>query len=326
MRGWLAIAFILLGCGGSSAAVDAVNIYEPRTFGHFIGDTLERRVEVITSGGTELFTAALPRPGPLTYWLDLVSIQHSAREDSGRRIYDIVLKYQIFYSALEAKRLDIPAFPLKFKNPDSATPEAEAPDGAGASSESGGSTASVPALGLVISPLREIVVESLMPDKPVEISDILRPDATAREISTAPKARLLAASGALLALSGVLLLWHYAVWPFARRAQRPFTQAERQIRKRQSARAGEAPYGDLLLILHRACDQSAGRRVFAADVPEFIETHARFASLSPKLTSFFESSQLYFFSDDRRLAEDRFPSSEITRLAADLARQERAAA
>ena len=119
MRGWLVLAFLLLSTGGSSAAIDAVNIYEPRRFGHFIGDTLERRVEVITSGDTELFTAALPRPGPLTYWLDLVSIEHKSREDNGRRIYDITLKYQIFYSALEAKRLDIPAFPLRFKNPGS---------------------------------------------------------------------------------------------------------------------------------------------------------------------------------------------------------------
>ena len=62
MRSWLAIAFLLLSIGGSSAAIDAVNVYEPRTFGHFLGDTLERRVEVITSGNTELFTAALPRP------------------------------------------------------------------------------------------------------------------------------------------------------------------------------------------------------------------------------------------------------------------------
>ena len=86
------------------------------------------------------------------------------------------------------------------------------------------------------------------------------------------------------------------------------------------------PIGDLLLILHRAFDQSAGRRVFAADISEFIATHERFASLGPKLKSFFESSQIYFFSDDRRLAEDRFPTSELTRLAAELARQERAAA
>ncbi|SFV34054.1 nonribosomal peptide synthetase MxaA [Hyphomicrobium facile] len=326
MRSWLAIAFLLVSAGGSSAAIDAVNIYEPRKFGYFIGDILERRVEVITSGDTQLFTAALPRPGPLTYWLDLVSIKHTEREASGRRIYDITLKYQIFYSALEAKRLDIPAFPLRFINPGSAAPDARAPGEPDASSQLGNYTASVPALGLVISPLREIAVDNLMPDKTIEISDIMRPDAVAQEISTAPKVQLLALSAAVLAVSGILLLSHYAVWPFARRAKRPFTQAERQIRKRQFAASGEAPYGDLLLILHRAFDQSAGRRVFAADVPEFIARHERFAGLSPKLKSFFESSQLYFFSGDRRLAEDRFPSSELTRLAGDLAREERAAA
>ncbi|HET6390656.1 nonribosomal peptide synthetase MxaA [Hyphomicrobium sp.] len=325
MRGWLAIALLLVSAGPSSAAIDAVNIYEPRTFGYFLGDTLERQVEVITSGDTELFTAALPRPGPLTYWLDLVAIEHKERKANGQRIYDITLKYQIFYSALEAKKLDIPAIPLRFRNPNGSVADADLPSEP-TDTEAGRYTASVPALGVVISPLREIVVSDLMSEKSNEISDIMRPDAQAREISMAPKVRLLAASGAALALSGLLLLWHYAVWPFARRAQRPFTQAERQIRRRQLVAQGQASYGELLLILHRAFDQSAGRRVFAADVPEFIATHERFAGLLPKLASFFESSQLYFFSDDRRLAEDRFPLSELTRLASDLARQERAAA
>ncbi len=326
MRSWLAIAFLLLSVGGSSAAIDAVNVYEPRKFGHFLGDTLERRVEVITSGSTELFTAALPRPGALTYWLDLVSIDHSEREEGGRRIYDIYLKYQIFYSALEAKQLDIPSFPLRFKNPNSVAPDGTAPSEPSDASQPGNYTATVPALRLVISPLRDIVLDDLMPEKTGDISDVMRPDAVPQEINLVPRERLLWASAGALAASGLLLLWHYAIWPFARRAKRPFTQADRQIRSLQSAGAGDAPYRDSLLILHRAFDQSAGRRVFAADVPEFVSQHQRFSSLLPRLKSFFESSQLYFFSDDRRAAEDRFPISDLARLAADLAREERSAA
>ncbi|MBS0251259.1 MAG: nonribosomal peptide synthetase MxaA [Proteobacteria bacterium] len=325
MRNWLAFAFLLLSVGGSSAAIEAVNVYEPRKFGHFLGDTLERRVEVITSGKTELFTAALPRPGALTYWLDLVSIDHSEREENGRRIYDITLKYQIFYSALEAKQLDIPSFPLRFKNPNSVAPEGETPSEPSTVSQSGNYTATVPALRLVISPLRDIVLDDLMPEKTGDISDVMRPDAVPQEISVAPRERLLWVSASALAGSGLLLLWHYAIWPFARRAKRPFTQADRQIRSLQSAGAGEAPYRDSLLILHRAFDQSAGRRVFAADVPEFVAQHQRFSRLLPRLKSFFESSQLYFFSDNRRAAEDRFPIGDLSKLAADLAREERSA-
>ncbi|CAA2137868.1 nonribosomal peptide synthetase MxaA [Hyphomicrobium sp. ghe19] len=326
MRAWLTIAILLLSAGGSSAAIDAVNVYEPRNFGHFIGDTLERRVEVITSGDTQLFTAALPRPGALTYWLDLIAVDYSEREENGRKIHDITLKYQIFYSALEAKKLDIPAFPLKFKNPNGADPDAKPPSEGAAEPEQANYTASIPALRLVISPLRDIVLDDLMPEKTGEISDIMRPDAVPHEINLAPKKRLLAASAAALAVSSLLLLWHYAIWPFAPRPKRPFTRAERQIRSIQSAGTDEAPYRNSLLILHRAFDQSAGRRIFAADVPAFIATHERFADLLPTLRSFFENSQLYFFSDDRQTAEDRFPISEVARLAADLAREERASA
>lgn len=326
MRSWLAIAFLLLSSGESSAAIDAVNVYEPRKFGHFLGDKLERRVEVITSGSTELFTAALPRPGALTYWLDLVSIDHSEREENGRRIYDITLGYQIFYSALEAKQLDIPSFPLRFKNPNSVAPDGTAPSEPSAASQPSNYTATVPALRLVISPLRDIVLVDLMPEKTGDISDIMRPDAVPQEINVAPRKRQLWVSAGALAASGLLLFWHYAIWPFARRTKRPFTQADRQIRSLQSAGSGEAPYRDSLLILHRAFDQSAGRRVFAADVPEFVAQHQRFSRLLPRLKSFFESSQLYFFSDDRRAAEDRFPIGDLARLAADLAREERSAA
>ncbi len=319
MRIRLAMMFLFLSAGSSFAAIDAVNVYEPRNFGYFIGDTIERKVEVVTSGSTELFTAALPRPGALTYWLDLIAVSHADREEGGRRIYDISLKYQIFYSALEATDLDIPAFPLKFKNPNSVPPDGSTPSDA---SGAGNYTASVPAFRLVLSPLRDIVLDDLMPEKTKEISDVLRPDAIPQEIGIAPKERTLGASIAVLTICGALLLWHYALWPFGKRQGRPFTQADRQIRL---IGGSQAPYREALLTLHRAFDEAAGRRVFAGDVSSFLTSHRRFANLAPRLREFFESSQLYFFSDDRQTAERRFPIEDVRDLAADLAREERAA-
>jgi mxaA protein len=324
MRGCWIVLFLLMGLRPAVAAIDEVNIYEPRNFGYFIGDTLERDVEVVTSGKTELFTAALPRPGSLTYWLDLVAITHSERQESGRTIYDIKLKYQIFYSAIEATELDIPAFPLKFKNPTSVAPDAAAPsDPADAASKY---SASVPAFRLIVAPLRDLVLVDLMPEKTKELAEVLRPNIQAREIPISAKERLLALSGAALVVSAILLCWHYALGPFKKRAGRPFTQAERQIRDLLAYGTAEASYREALLILHRAFDEAAGHRLFNDDAGAFAKEHPRFNGLVPFYRSFFESSRLYFFSDDRRAAEERFPIEKVRELASDLAREERAAA
>lgn len=324
MRSLWTILFVVLAWGPADAAIDAVNIYEPRNFGYFIGDTLERNVEVITSGSTELFTAALPRPGALTYWLDLIAIDYTERVENGRRIYDIKLKYQIFYSALDAARLSIPSFPLKFKHPSSVAADASAPSDADEAASK--SSASVPAFTLVVSPLRDIVLDDLMPEKTRELSDTLRPDVAAHEIGVVSKERVLALSAAALAASGILMLWHYAIWPFGKRGGRPFTLADRQIRDLLAYGRGDPSYRDALLILHRAFDEAAGHRLFAEDASLFTKQHPRFAGLAPRLKSFFESSRLYFFADDRRAAEERFSIEKVKKLAGDLAREERAAA
>lgn len=324
MRVWWIVALILAGVRPATAAIDAVNVYEPRTFGYFIGDTLEREVEVITSGRTELFTAALPRPGALTYWLDLISIDQSEREENGRRIYDIKLKYQIFYSALEATDLNIPAVALKFKNPTSVAADATAPNNP--EEPAAKYSASVPALRLTISPLRNIVLNDLMPEKTKELSDVLRPNAAAHELPVATKEKALAISGLVLLASALLLLWHYAIWPFKTRAGRPFTLADRQIRDLLSYGTGDPSYREALLILHRAFDEAAGHRLFAEDAAIFTAEHPRYAGLAPHLQAFFESSRLYFFSDDRRAAEERFSYDNVKKLAGDLAREERTAA
>jgi mxaA protein len=315
MRWWAAYAIVVLGATPACAGIAAVNVYEPRAFGYFIGDTLERHVQVITTDGTELFTEALPHPGPLTYWLDLVSVDQKTGESGGRKTYDITLKYQTFYSALEATKVEIPAVPLKFSEAKDNSPKA------GLSAP----TASIPAFKFLMSPIRDIVLQSLNPGENTEIGDVLRPDVKARTISTNSTLKLLAISFIALVLSAAGLLRHYAKWPFARRPGRPFTIADRKIGDLDEGNRDLA-YRDSLIILHRAFDDSVGRRVFAADVPELLKQRHQLAKLTPSLHRFFESSRLYFFSQDRSAAEANFPIEDLRRLASDLARQERAAA
>ena len=328
MRAWL-IILLFIGPTPCLASVEAVNIYEPRAFGYFIGDTFERRIEVITTGDTELLTAGLPRPGPLTYWLELMGVNDKISESQGRKIHDITLKYQTFYAAIEPVKVKIPAYPLKFRNPGTPT-AAQTPE---AKTENGEilpppaeDVASIPAYQIVMSPLREYAVADFMSGKSVEFADIMAPDAKAQVISTSRQATLLGLSLVALATSTILLLWHYAKGPFARRQGRPFTIADRRIRELQTAQTGDARYGDSLIALHRAFDAAYGRRVFTEDLSGFLRQRPRFSSLHEKLQQFFESSRLFFFSGDKNAAENRFPIEDVRKLAADLARKEKAAA
>jgi mxaA protein len=323
MRTWLILAILLLGYSPGLAAVDAVDVYEPRAFGHFLGDTFERRVRVVTSGDTELLASGLPRPGPLTYWLDLIAVTDKVSEADGKKIHDIALKYQTFYSALQPTKVTIPAYPLKFRNPGLPKPS-EAPEGE-APGETAEDIASIPAFPIVMSPLREFAVSDFMSGKGVEVADVMRPDAVTKPLGTSRQAARLGLAVAALALSILLLLWHYAKGPFARRPGRPFTRAERRIRELQSKESGDELYRESLIILHRALDESFGRRVFASDLQAFLKQRRGFATLKDTLQQFFEGSRIFFFSGNKAAAESKFPIDDVRRLAAELAREEKAA-
>lgn len=336
MRAWLILTILLIGSGPCAAAVEAVNVYEPRAFGYFIGDTFERRIEVITTGDTELLTAGLPRPGPLTYWLDVISVSSEVHEADSRKTHNITLKYQAFYAALEPVKVKVPAYPLKFRNaglpavnPPAPSPEdQEAPGGESAETPPAASedVASIPAFQLVMSPIREFAVSDFMSGKGTEVADVLAPDAKVHLISMSNKTAFAGASLAVLGLSIILLLWHYAKGPFARRQGRPFTIAERRIRELQGTGAGDTIYKDSLIALHRAFDDAYGRRVFAEDLSAFLSGRPRFTKLKKKLERFFDGSRLFFFSGDKKAAEAKFPIDDVRKLAADLAREEKAAA
>jgi mxaA protein len=328
MRVWLILATLLIGSEPCAAAVEAVNVYEPRAFGYFIGDTFERHIEVITTGDTELLTG-LPRPGPLTYWLELTGVDDKVHESQDRKSHDITLKYQTFYAAIEPVKVKIPAYPLKFRNP-GIPPTAPAPDAKTGNGESPApppeDIASIPAFQIIMSPLREYAVSDFISGKSVELADIMAPDAKAQVMSTSRQTALLGLALAALAISIILLLWHYAKGPFARRQGRPFTIADRHIRELQSVEADDMLYRDSLIALHRAFDESYGRRVFAEDLSAFLSQRQRFSVLQEKLQHFFESSRIFFFSGNRKAAETRFPIEDVRKLAADLAREEKAAA
>lgn len=283
------------------AEIRSVAWQASRAFGYVIGDRIELTVTVTTDRATELQPASLPRPGQLTYWLDLLSVSVTRRDAGQDRRHDIRLAVQTFYSALEPRMLEVPSFRLGFLT------EGRALDVA------------VPPWPFLVSPLRSLV------SQPADGGLRLQPDSPVPWVPVAPARLTLGAGGALSAGALVLLAWNRAWPPFHRRPARPFAAARRAIRRLRRDAATGAAYEAALLSLHRAFDTAAGRRVFATDLPAFLAAHGRFGPASQEIGAFFAASRLVFFAGDPAAAMVHLPGPALAALSDRLAALERRA-
>jgi mxaA protein len=297
-----ALLFLFSSSIAAQAQVRSINVVMPRLFGHFVGDVLRDEVDVRVDDGVELVAASVPQPGPLNQWLELVGSRVETARDDGAKLYRFYFAYQTFYPALDARQLDVPGLTLSFKSGDHIYP------------------VQVPAWSFGISPLREILPPAkasggqyMQPDVPPRLYDLRRDS----EVAFGLLAATLAAF--------VLLAYHLAWWPFGARANRPFTEAARRIR-RLLAGAGSAPdYREALVVLHRAVDTTAGHAVFSEDVPAFLSQHPAFAQLREEFTRFFVGSQSAFFGENQTAAVAAFSPAELQRFSNQLAAAERSA-
>lgn len=319
MKFALAIA-IMLGASVSARAEDiSVSVADPRAFGYFLGDVVKREIMVETRGGTQLKVAALPRPGPQQYWLDLVDVRHETKAAGSGTLHHLTLSYQIFYSALEPKRVTIPKTTLFFSAPESGAATTPPPPQV---------TRVVPALEVIVSPLREIIQSS--PGAPADQAkpdeSPLRADAVAMPVVTGGvRSRLLAAGLLLLSvLTG--LAYQYALWPFGKRAERPFTRAERAIARLSGSSDDMLTYEQQLRILHRAFDEAAGNRVLTQDIPRFLSAHTEYREFEQRVRTFFGASSLAFFGGNTDAAYSILPRDDLADFARDMAREERRSA
>jgi len=302
MRARLLPLSLLLALAGSVAAaeVKSVRLFADRSFGFFVGDLVTARLEIVTDSALRLQTASLPRPGALDYWLDLRDIR--LREEAaggGLTRWTIDLAYQLFYVALDVRDLQIPPFSLRFTR------------------EGATETVQAPAWAIGVSPLREV-----LPQRRDDPTDYMRLDASVAEgDATTPAAR----AGAFLALAfGALgLVARDRGWPpFHRRRARVFAAAARRIAS-QAGPGDEPALRASVLSLHRAIDETAGRRIFAEDLGAFLAHHAEFASAKDTLERFFATSRALFFGVADTSAHLSLP--EIVSLAKSLAALERSA-
>jgi mxaA protein len=285
-----------------ASPVLSVGTIDPRGFGYFVGDLLTREIVVIVAEPYKLEAATQPAPRRLSYWLDLRSVDIAARERDGATRYRFKLAYQTFYVPLSPEPRTLPEITLRFTGGDETA------------------LATVPPFDFVMAPLREVI-----PEQPEEGPvGYLRPDAEPRTISTR-QARTGFAAGLMTVLVALTLLaYHNAWWPFRKRPQRPFTEAARALRRLSGAPGGEA-YRTGLLDLHRAFDVSAGRRLLADDVPEFLAHHEEFQPHESEIGRFFENSRRAFFGNDVVGAAEIMPLPAVAALGAELGAAERRA-
>lgn len=287
----------------AAAQIRSLELRTPQAFGYFIGDVIRHEIDAVVDEPYELRTASLPSPQPLSYWLDLVDVDVESTTSDGARRYVIRLTYQTFYAPLAASRLEIPPVRLTFA------------DGSDVIERS------VPAWPFVSSSLRGFQAEV------TGGTDFIRPDIRPRlhDLSRDRGAFALFAAFSLLAAGG--LMHHWALWPFGGRPARPFTRAARGLRRtwEGGGREEDADYRSALLVMHRAFDEAAGRRLFREDLPLFLESHPAFHPLDERISTFFEASRRAFFSDDWRAARAHVPLAEIRKLAESLSRAERRA-
>jgi mxaA protein len=259
----------------AAVPVTRLESVEPRAFGYTLGDVIERRVIVEVQSPYALAPKSLPRPGRIGAWLELrVPDVKAIRSDGGNR-YEIALVYQLVNSPNEVRTLALPQADLEF---------------------SGGAR-----------PIRETIPEFLFTAGPLTPEQIvargpldeMQPDVAPPPVPTDAIRKRLAGYAAAAAV--VLLILAYAMWgiPFLERTRGPFARAIGEVKRLARAR-DEAATRKAIRRIHRAFDETAGRAVFASEVPSFLARHPRYASLGPEIARFFELSRQEFFAGGAR--------------------------
>ncbi|KQP29687.1 nonribosomal peptide synthetase MxaA [Methylobacterium sp. Leaf104] len=303
------LALLLAGLvlsGPAGAQVRSVEVRTPRPFGYFLGDLVQAEIDLVVEPGFRLQAASLPKPGALTYWLDLRDLDATASVHGDAQRLRLGLTYQTFYAALDARALEIPGFSVTFVS----------------ESDHGATTvkAEVPAWSFNVSPLREV-----QPPRRDDPRDYMRPDGQVGPGD--PRPLLLGAAGsaslALLALAG--LARDRTWWPFRARRGRPFGRAARRIRVLERRPDPVLHYRDALLALHHALDTAGERRLLADDLGDFLTTHPVYADEGPDLARFFEASRRTFFGPGPEAGLGVLGPADLAALARRLARAERTA-
>jgi len=241
---------------------------EPRAFGWFLGDEIEREAWLSLPAGWHLLPASLPTPRDNGAALELRNLRVVPQGGA----LQLLLRYQVMRSPAQARSLEMPPLKLQLAGPGGAE-----------------QTVRVEAWPVLVAPLAPEVAPTrrglgpLRPDRPPPpAEDPSRPLRLALEAAVA--------LGALASLARA----RWGAW-WRRGQQRPLAAAFQQLQA-LPAEASLPAQQQALRGLHHALNRTAGQVLAASGLPAFCQQRPAFAPHALALQQLFAQSDRLFFA------------------------------
>jgi mxaA protein len=281
-----AVAAAAAMCAVRAAPV-AVQVEEPRAYGHVVGDLVERRISIELPAGAELPPASLPRRGRVDVWFELRDVRWRSPAP-GRTAGELHLVYQIVNAPpRQIATAELPPLSLKLRG------------GSGSGSSSGGE----PVADVAAWP---ITVSALTPQAVLARAGLeaLQGDVAPQRTAIAPIVARIALWAALLAvLAYALAVPRFPQLAFWRR-RAPFRTAWSDVHRLARRRSDAETYRAALTRLHAAFDAAAGAAVFADRLEPLYDAQPALRGVSQQVQQFFAWSRGEFFAPTPEPASD----------------------
>ncbi|MEO5861294.1 MAG: hypothetical protein ABIW48_02725 [Burkholderiales bacterium] len=263
------IVWLLLWVSGGYAAEVEIVSHNPRPFGYVVGDTVSRDLVISVKSGYALDEKTLPKPGRLSAWLELRSVDvREIRVAAGRR-FGVKMTYQLPNSPTEVRMVELPAHRFSFVGPGKPL---EATSGE---------------WPITLAPLtpEEVLARDGL--------EAMRPDTPPTGVDTKAVRRRLIGYGLVLAAIVLYGAYRYFGIPYLAKMRRPFARAYRDLTRLNQR---DFVFSQVIDRIHKALNETAGRSLFIANVDHFLSCREIDRSLTILTREFFEISRDEFFA------------------------------
>lgn len=257
--------------GAGAEGVRLHDIAWPRSFGYRIGDTLPIRVTLEIDDGWVPDRDGLPEVGQGDRQFELRRLDVADARQRCARCRTYTLEWQLMKSVRAPQTLQRAPTTLRFRKDNQVQ------------------AVTVPAFAINAAPLlnwqaRKDWINSVHPGYRAQNFDVNAP--------------LLRAAGWTLTAAALLLAGLWAAGRLGGQRARPFARAWREVRALRRAHGGQSN-GDALALafraLHRGCNETVGRTVFAVGLPDFLRDAPEFGDLADELAAAFAASRSMFY-------------------------------